>query len=235
MRDIRYRLRVHKTIEPTILYFGTPVALISTLNPDGSPNLAPMSSAWWLGWSCMLGLGQMGQTSDNLIRTRECVINLPSEDLVTHVDRLALTTGKKPVPEKKLQWGYRYEPDKFGVAGFTSVESVSVAPPRVRQCPVQMEGIVHDFRPFGKNVSANVFEVHIVKLHVDEKLLVCDGPRPHIDPARWRPLIMSFCRFFGLAGEVYPSRLAESDFMKLTSHTTPASCQADSTDSTTVR
>ena len=23
-----------KTIEPTILYFGTPVALISTLNPD---------------------------------------------------------------------------------------------------------------------------------------------------------------------------------------------------------
>jgi len=90
---------MHKTIEPTILYFGTPVALISTLNPDGSPNLAPMSSAWWLGWSCMLGLGQMGQTSDNLIRTRDCVINLPSEDLATHVDRLALTTGKNPVPE----------------------------------------------------------------------------------------------------------------------------------------
>ena len=107
MRDIRYRLRVHKTIEPTILYFGTPVALISTLNPDGSPNLAPMSSAWWLGWSCMLGLGQMGQTSDNLIRTRECVINLPSEDLVKRVDRLALTTGKNPVPERKRQWGYR--------------------------------------------------------------------------------------------------------------------------------
>src|SRR5712692_3618590 len=94
MRDIRYRLRVHKTIEPTILYFGTPVALISSLNLDGSPNLAPMSSAWWLGWSCMLGLGQMGQTSDNLIRTRECVINLPSEDLVTQVDRLALLPGR---------------------------------------------------------------------------------------------------------------------------------------------
>jgi len=76
---------------------------MSTLNPDGSPNLAPISSAWWLGWSCMLGLGQMGQTSDNLIRTRECVINLPSEDLVTHVDRLALTTGKNPVPERKRQ------------------------------------------------------------------------------------------------------------------------------------
>jgi len=205
---------MHKTIEPTILYFGTPVALISSLNSDGSPNLAPMSSAWWLGWSCMLGLGQMGQTSDNLIRTRECVINLPSDDLVAQVDRLALTTGKDPVPQKKREWGYRYEPNKFEIAGFTSVKSESVAPPRVRECPVQMEGIVHDYRSFGKNVSANVFEVHIAKLHVDEKLLVGDGPRPHIDPVCWRPLIMSFCRFFGVGSEVHPSRLAESDFMK---------------------
>jgi flavin reductase (DIM6/NTAB) family NADH-FMN oxidoreductase RutF len=206
---------MHKAIEPTILYFGTPVALISTLNADGSPNLAPMSSAWWLGWSCMLGLGQMGQTSDNLIRTRECVINLPSEDQVTHVDRLALTTGKDPVPERKRQWGYRHEPDKFGIAQFTAVQSETVAPPRVRECPVQMEGIVQDYRSFGKNVSANAFEVHIVKLHVEETLLTRAGSRPHIDPVRWRPLIMSFCRFFGLGGELHPSRLAESDFMKL--------------------
>jgi flavin reductase (DIM6/NTAB) family NADH-FMN oxidoreductase RutF len=218
---------MHKTIDPTILYFGSPVALISTLNPDGSPNLAPMSSAWWLGWSCMLGLGQMGQTSDNLMRTRECVINLPSEDLVTHVDRLALTTAKNPVPDRKRQWGYRYEPDKFDIAGFTSMESESVAPPRVRECPVQMEGIVHDFRSFGKNVGANAFEVHIVKLHVEEELLVDNGARPHIDPVRWRPLIMSFCRFFGLGGEVYPSRLAESDFMKFVTQGTtsqPSDC-----------
>jgi flavin reductase (DIM6/NTAB) family NADH-FMN oxidoreductase RutF len=206
---------MHKAIEPTILYFGTPVALISTLNADGSPNLAPMSSAWWLGWSCMLGLGQMGQTSDNLIRTRECVINVPSEDQVTNVDRLALTTGKDPVPERKRQWGYRHEPDKFGIAQFTAVQSETVAPPRVRECPVQMEGIVQDYRSFGKNVSANAFEVHIVKLHVEETLLTGAGSRPHIDPVRWRPLIMSFCRFFGLGGELHPSRLAESDFMKL--------------------
>ncbi len=154
---------MHRTIDPTILYFGTPVALISTTNEDGTPNLAPMSSVWWLGWSCMLGLGRMGQTSRNLERTRECVINLPSVDMVSHVDRLAMTTGSDPVPERKLSWGYRYEADKFGLAGLTPQPSLSVQPPRVRECPVQMEGIVQDVRPFGKNVSANAFEVHVAE------------------------------------------------------------------------
>ncbi len=163
----------------------------------------------------MLGLGSMGKTSENLIRSRECVINLPSQDQVSHVDRLAMTTGKNPVPEKKQSWGYRCEPDKFGIAGLTSAPSITVAPPRILECPVQMEGIVHDFRPFGKNVSANAFEVHIVKLHVEESLLIDDGPRSHIDAEKWRPLIMSFCRFFGRGDEVHPSRLAESDFMKV--------------------
>ena len=206
---------MHKTIDPTILYFGTPVALISSMNEDGSPNLAPMSSAWWLGWSCMLGLGQMGQTSENLIRTRECVINLPSVEQVSNVDQLAMTTGRDPVPEKKRAWGYRHEGDKFGLGGFTPIASDAVAPPRVLECPVQLEGIVHDVRPFGKNVAANAFEVHIVKLHVDESLLVAgsDPQRPHIDPLKWRPLIMSFCRFFGVGDEVHPSRLAQSNFM----------------------
>jgi flavin reductase (DIM6/NTAB) family NADH-FMN oxidoreductase RutF len=161
----------------------------------------------------MLGLGSMGKTSDNLIRTRECVINLPSQEQVTHVDRLALTTGKNPVPEKKIAWGYHYEPDKFGVAGFSAMPSLAVASPRIAECPVQMEGIVHEFRPFGNNVSANAFEIHIVRLHVEQSLLKGDNSHPHIDPEKWRPLIMSFCRFFGVGGEVHPSRLAASNFM----------------------
>ena len=44
---------MHVTSEPGILYFGTPVVLISTTNEDGSYNLAPMSSAFWLGWRCL--------------------------------------------------------------------------------------------------------------------------------------------------------------------------------------
>jgi len=45
-----------ETIEPKILYFGTPVAVISSLNEDGATNLAPISSFWALGWTFLLGL-----------------------------------------------------------------------------------------------------------------------------------------------------------------------------------
>jgi hypothetical protein len=37
---------MHVRSQPGILYFGTPVVLISTINEDGSYNLAPMSSAF---------------------------------------------------------------------------------------------------------------------------------------------------------------------------------------------
>ncbi len=92
------------------------------------------------------------------------------------------------------------EANKFGLSGLTPSRQKSVAPPRVLECPVQMGGIVHDLRPFGKNVNANAFEVHITKPHVDESLLVAGNheTRPHIDPTRWRPLMMSFCRFFDI-------------------------------------
>lgn len=59
----------HVTIDPAILCFGTPVVLISTQNEDGTANLAPMSSAWWLGWRCMLGLQTASKTPQNMIRS----------------------------------------------------------------------------------------------------------------------------------------------------------------------
>jgi flavin reductase (DIM6/NTAB) family NADH-FMN oxidoreductase RutF len=90
-REVKH---MHKVVEPAILYFGTPVVLVTSLNEDGSANLAPISSAWWLGWRCMLGIGASSKTSANLLARRECVLNLPSVDQVAAVDRLARTTGR---------------------------------------------------------------------------------------------------------------------------------------------
>jgi flavin reductase (DIM6/NTAB) family NADH-FMN oxidoreductase RutF len=103
---------MHRNVDLKVLYFGTPVVLISTRNPDGTANLAPMSSAWWLGDQCMLGMNTGSQTTRNLLRERECVLNLPSPDLADAVDRLALLTGAPELTPHKIEKGYRYEPDK---------------------------------------------------------------------------------------------------------------------------
>ena len=202
---------MHVTIEPGILYFGTPVALISTVNEDGSFNLAPMSSAFWLGWRCVLGLAATSKTPENMARTRECVLNLPSEALAGMVDRLALTTGSDPVPEGKVRRGYRYEPDKFGLSGFTATPSETVRAPRVRECPVQMEAVVEEVHGLARNDPAsrgrtNVIEVRIQRVHVEQSLLM-DGHANRIDPDKWRPLILSFQEFYGLGPKVHSSRL----------------------------
>ena len=58
-------------IDPAILYFGTPVVLLSSLNPDGTTNLMPMSSVFWLGNRAVLGIGAGSQTAANLRRHGE--------------------------------------------------------------------------------------------------------------------------------------------------------------------
>jgi flavin reductase (DIM6/NTAB) family NADH-FMN oxidoreductase RutF len=202
---------MHSTIEPGILYFGTPVVLISTLNEDGSFNLAPMSSAFWLGWRCVLGLAATSKTPQNMVRTGECVLNLPSAALAGAVDRLALTTGSDPVPAGKRQRGYRHVRDKFGLSGFTAIPSETVAAPRVGECPVQLEAVVEAVHGLAQNDAVlrertKVIELRIQRVHVDQSI-VLDGEPNRIDPDKWRPLIMSFQEFYGLGPKLRPSRL----------------------------
>jgi flavin reductase (DIM6/NTAB) family NADH-FMN oxidoreductase RutF len=162
----------------------------------------------------MLGLAANSKTTENLMRTGECVLNLPSADQVDAVDALARTTGSDPVPDSKIARGYRHEPDKFGVAGLSPVASEIVTPPRVRQCPVQLEATLSGSRRLaGEDPRfagfALAIEVGIERLHLSEDILV-DGNPNRVDPDRWRPLIMSFAEFYALGdGVIRPSRLAE--------------------------
>ncbi len=100
-------------IEPAIMYFGTPVVLISTLNEDGTTNIAPISSAWWLGWSCMIGIDATSHTTKNLKRNGQCVLNLASGDLAEKVDALALLTGSEEIPLHKKMLGYKYSQENI--------------------------------------------------------------------------------------------------------------------------
>jgi flavin reductase (DIM6/NTAB) family NADH-FMN oxidoreductase RutF len=205
---------MHKVVEPAILYAGTPVVLISTLNQDGSTNLSPMSSAWWLGWSCMLGLDATSKTMENLRRTRECVLNLASADMVEAVDRLALLTGSNPLPLHKKSLGYRHERDKFLAAGLTPMASDIVKPPRIKECRIQMEGRVAAINKFAAKdrrmaIPTRAIEITIERVHAEEGLQA-EGHPNRIDPDLWQPLIMNFRQFYGLGSKLHSSRLGES-------------------------
>lgn len=182
----------HLSIQPSILYFGTPVALIATENVDGTPNLAPMSSVWALGYSLVLGLGDAGQTLANLQRTRECTVNLPDSTLWEAVERLAPLTGRFPVPESKRD-AFAFEADKFGTAGLTAARSLTVTPPRVAECPLQLEARL--VTSFQLQSSAHAVEVEVSHVHAEREIVI--PGTSHIDVDRWKPLLYVFRHYFG--------------------------------------
>lgn len=193
-----------KTISPSILYFGNPVAIVSSINPDGSPNLAPISSFWGLGWTMTLGLLCDTQTFDNFQTNKDCVINVPSPELWEAVERLAPLTGKNPVPSEKSS-KFRFEPDKFVAARFTPLASESVRAPRVKECPVQLEATVSQIHllkgepRLQKLGGGAAVEVRILKAHVRSDFVLGEN---HVNPERWQPLIYNFRHYFGLGSEL---------------------------------
>ena len=193
-----------KTLTPSILYFGNPVAIISSINPDGSPNLAPISSFWGLGWTMILGLLCDTQTFENFQRHADCVINVPSPDLWEVVERLAPLTGKNPVPSEKSA-KFRFEPDKFVAAGVTPLASESVKAPRVKECPVQLEATVSQIHllkgePRLERLGGGAaVEVRILKVHVRQDFVLREN---YVNPEKWQPLIYNFRHYFGLGTEL---------------------------------
>jgi flavin reductase (DIM6/NTAB) family NADH-FMN oxidoreductase RutF len=198
----RRKTREHKfrTIEPKILYFGSPVALISSLNEDGTTDLAPISSFWALGWTLTLGLLAETKTADNVARHRECVVNIPSPEMWKSVERLAPLTGKNPVPELKTKQ-FRFEPRKFEAARLTPLASEQVRPMRAKECPVHLEARVTAVHPLGgdrlNQLGGGVAaEVEVLRVHVADDYVLRDH---YIDPAKWSPLIYNFRHYFRLA------------------------------------
>jgi flavin reductase (DIM6/NTAB) family NADH-FMN oxidoreductase RutF len=210
MRDARDQI-AFKTVEPKILYFGNPVALVSSLNEDRSANLAPISSFWALGWTMTLGLLADTKTLHNLESRPECVVNLPSPDMWRQVEALAPLTGQNPVPEDKRD-KFRFEKDKFAAGSFTALASEAVSAPRVRECPVQLEATVRSINLLtgesrvNKLSGAASVEVEILRVHVRRDFIL-EGH--YIDPSKWQPLIYNFRHYFGLGEELGSTFRAE--------------------------
>ncbi|WP_158891711.1 flavin reductase family protein [Amycolatopsis anabasis] len=196
----------HLAITPKILYFGTPVALLSTENPDGTANLAPMSSAWALGRTVVLGLACDSRTAANLADRPDLVINLPAPDQWRAVERLAPLTGTDPVPARKRD-RFRHEPAKFAAAGLTPQPAERVRPPRVAECPLQLEARADRARP-DVTGEFRIVEASVLEVHAAPGIVV-PGTH-HVDPGRWSPLIYNFRHYFGLGDELGHSFRSET-------------------------
>ncbi|GAA1700953.1 flavin reductase family protein [Kribbella yunnanensis] len=196
-----------RTVEPKVLYFGTPVVLVSTRNPDGSTNLAPMSSAWWLGYYAMLGMGTSSQTVKNLVDRPEVVLNLVDPAMVAALDRIALLTGSEEMSDSKRARGYRFEPDKFAAAGLTRTAGAVTGLDMVEESPITLEGRIEAIHPIGgpsEHLCALSMKVEQVQVRDD---LLMSNDR-YIDPLRWDPLIMKFTEYFAGGAPAYESSLA---------------------------
>jgi flavin reductase (DIM6/NTAB) family NADH-FMN oxidoreductase RutF len=217
----------HSTISPAIFYWGTPVVLITTENPDSTFNIAPMSSAWWLGNRCMLGLGAISQTTINLLRTKQCVLNLASDNMSDAINALARTTGSKEIltaePGEGYKYfkrmnGYTYVQDKFGRAGLTPMVSDLVRPARIAECPAQMEAELVGVYKMMQDAETKGFialEVKVLRTHVHQEIRM-EGHENRIDPDKWHPMIMSFQELYGLKGkrvdESVLARIGEEEY-----------------------
>lgn len=196
----------HLTIAPSILYAGTPVALLTTDNGDGTFNLAPMSSAWALDDVVVLGLGADGRTGTNLRSRSELVINYPSPAQWEAVERLAALSGSNPLPEHKRA-RFRYEPRKFEAAGLTAQKSELVAPPRVAECPLQFEAVaVSTELDAGGNFM--VVQAKVLRVHAATTIVV--PGTSYVDPRAWSPLIYNFRHYFGLGAQLGESFRTET-------------------------
>lgn len=191
-------LPTHQVIKPKMLYAGTPVYLISTLDQSGAVNLAPASSYWALGETIVLGLEVGGQTINNILQGSDLTVNFATAQLWQNVEALATSTGANPVPEFKTP-RYHFEGDKFSASSLTAQPSDLVAPPRVIQSPLQLEAKVLD-ATLSHDKNFYIVQAQVVRVHAHESIVV--PGTEHINPATWRPLIYNFKHFYDLGEQV---------------------------------
>jgi flavin reductase (DIM6/NTAB) family NADH-FMN oxidoreductase RutF len=188
-----------QVIKPKILYYGTPVVLLNTLNEDETTNISPMSSSWALGDIMVLGIGLGGKALENLQRHPECVVNIPTPSIWSNVEALAPFTGKNPVPDYKKEIEFSYEKDKYKAAKLTPLESKAVKPTRIGECPLQIEAKIQHIRIPEYEPSFAIVEVKAIHVHAHTNIVLGDD---HVNPSRWSPLIYNFRHYYGLGEQL---------------------------------
>ncbi|MBA4538601.1 flavin reductase family protein [Bacillus aquiflavi] len=172
-----------------------PIAFVSTVDTKGVANLAPFSFFTGICADPMMICfapmvrGTDGRKKDTLLNieaTKEFVINVVSEKIAEKMNQSAIE--------------YPSSIDEFAAIGLTKENSKIVTPPRVKECDVHLECILHDIVHFGDQPGAGSLVIGKVMLvHIADELFY-DGK---IDTNKLKPIGR-------LAGQMYTRASADT-------------------------
>lgn len=154
-----------------------PIAWVSTLHSNGKVNLAPFSSFNYIAHSPALvaininklGNGDRKDTAQNLLRTKECVIQLGEVGDVQSIEASA-----QPLSA---------EQSELELLGLQTIPSACIQVPRIANGSIQLECVLDNMIPLGTGVN-ELFILEVKCFQVAECILVGNK----IEPKRYEPL-----------------------------------------------
>ena len=148
-----------------------PIALASTVDVDGKPNVSPFSFFNVFSANPPILIFSPARrvkgnttkhTLENAKATKEVVINMVNYDIV---QQMSLSSTEYPAGV-----------NEFEKAGFTMLPSEKVTPFRVAESPIQLECKINEVIELGKEGGAgNLIICEVVKLHIKEEFLNENG------------------------------------------------------------
>jgi flavin reductase (DIM6/NTAB) family NADH-FMN oxidoreductase RutF len=155
----RYKLAIGSVVP-------RPIALVSTVNEDGTFNVAPFS---FFNIVCINPLilvvsvqrapqkNGLKDTARNILRTREFSIGVVTEENVNQVN---ITSGMYP-----------YGDDEFEKSGLTPLNSTRIDAPLVTESPVSFECVLESSQHFGSDLDgSDAFFGKVKTIHCKENL-----------------------------------------------------------------
>jgi flavin reductase (DIM6/NTAB) family NADH-FMN oxidoreductase RutF len=143
-----------------------PIAVVSTLNEDGSNNVAPFSFFTAVSAKPMIiafsplirsSTGEMKDTPRNIFREKEFVVSFVSEEIV---DKINMTSTELP-----------YGEDEFKFAGLTPLDSEKVKAKRIKESKIHFECIYRDHLSYGDQPGCGqIITGEVVKVHISSEL-----------------------------------------------------------------
>ncbi|KAF7984236.1 hypothetical protein HWV62_16052 [Athelia sp. TMB] len=172
-----------------------PIAFVSSLSPDGVPNLAPFSyfsmvshDPPLLSISFSLSPRRPKDTRENILATKEFTVNIISEPFIEAANATSVEAPS--------------DVDEWVLSGLTRMDSVDVKPACVRESAASFECELYHVQGIPPNSPSPTHTLVlglIKRAHTRNAVMAEDGKT--LDPAKLRAVARLGGKMYGRAGE----------------------------------